>query len=174
MEIPFDKSPNYKKGRRGNGVITHIVIHTMQGSYAGTVEWFKNFKSQVSAHYCVSKKGEVVQMVADEDTAWHVCLANPFTVGIELEDLSWSRTPAGKTVQLTSMNNPQWYTPAELEAAAELTAQLMHKHNVPLKNVIGHNDPLLKRYSNNHQDPGPYFPWERFRTMVQEKFGQAA
>lgn len=162
---------NYKKGRRG-GLITHLVIHTMSGSYAGTIAWFQNPKSQVSAHYCLSKKGDLTQMVADEDTAWHVCNANPFCIGIECEDLTFTRDSTGKTKELTAANDPNWYTPSQLEALSTLVAQLMQKHNIPMTNVIGHNDPFLKQFGNNHSDPGPWFPWPKFRAMVQQKLEQ--
>lgn len=173
MQIQFDKSFNYRKGRSGGSKITHIVVHTMSGSFVGTLAWFKNLKSQVSAHYCVSKAGEVVQMVQDEDTAWHVCRANPFTIGIELEDMTVSKDPrTGKTVQKTALSDPNWYTASELDALVELVASLMKKHEVPLARVVGHNDPFLKGYGNNHQDPGPYFPWARFRQLVTDKMGK--
>lgn len=48
-----------------------IVIHIMQGTMAGTISWFKNPASEVSAHYLVGKDGRVAQMVKDADAAWH-------------------------------------------------------------------------------------------------------
>lgn len=168
MQVPFQQSPNYKKGRRSPSV-THLVIHTMQGSFQGTKSWFLNYKAQVSAHYLVSKKGELLQMVKEEDTAWHVCLANPFTIGIELEDLSWSKDSRGRNVEMTSQNDPSWFTITQLDVTAQLAADICKRHNIPLKNVIGHNDPFLKGYGNNHFDPGPYFDFDKFRSMVQKK-----
>lgn len=169
MKIDWEASPNYRKGRTGDGKIVYLVIHAMIGSYAGSIQWFKNYKAQVSAHYCVSKTGQVTQMVKDEDTAWHVANANPFSIGIELEDLSWGISPTGKKFEKTCMNDPSWYTLSELDTTAELAAELCTKHQIPVGNIIGHNDPILKRYKNNHSDPGPYFPMDKFRTMVKNK-----
>lgn len=172
MNIPFDPSPNYRKGRRGPG-ISHIVIHTMQGTFSGSRQWFKNFKSQVSAHYLISKKGDIVQMVKEEDTAWHVCNANPFTIGIELED--YGKGPrdvkTGRVQELTSQNDPAWFTQIQLDTAAEIVADICHRRAINVAHIIGHNSPMLKEYGNNHQDPGPYFPWDKFRKMVQVKLG---
>lgn len=46
-----------------------LVLHGTAGG--GTVSWFQNSASQVSAHYVVEQDGRVVQMVSEDDTAWH-------------------------------------------------------------------------------------------------------
>ena len=37
----------------------------------GHSSWFQNPTSKVSAHYVVEQDGSVVQMVSEDDTAWH-------------------------------------------------------------------------------------------------------
>lgn len=73
--------------------ITAIIIHyTGSNSIEGTISWFKNPTAGVSAHYVVGRDGRVVQMVKDEDTAWHagrstldgIPNVNFFSLGIEL------------------------------------------------------------------------------------------
>jgi N-acetyl-anhydromuramyl-L-alanine amidase AmpD len=160
-QYKFIPSPNFKKGRNAHP-ITHIIIHTMQGTLLGTQSWFQNPKSQVSAHYLVGKAGDVIQMVADSNTAWHVVSANDFCVGIEFEDLN----PQTKQ---NSLNDPGWFTMPQITAGAKLVAQLMKTYNVPVDHIIGHNDPFLKQYGNNHADPGPYFPWLKFKALIQEE-----
>ena len=51
--------------------IKGIVIHSMWGSYAGSIAWFKNPKAQASAHYVISVDGEISLCVPEENTAWH-------------------------------------------------------------------------------------------------------
>ena len=46
-----------------------LVLHGTAGG--GTVSWFQNSASQVSAHYVVEQDGRIVQMVSEDDTAWH-------------------------------------------------------------------------------------------------------
>lgn len=46
-----------------------LVLHGTAGG--GTVSWFQNPSSQVSAHYVVEQDGRIVQMVSEDDTAWH-------------------------------------------------------------------------------------------------------
>lgn len=175
MKYPFQQSPNYKKGR-GSSAVCYVIIHTMSGFFEGTKTWFMNPKSQVSAHYLVGKKGQVLQMVKEEDRAWHVGTANPVSIGIEMEDASFyidSKTGAKKLKgacpghRLTF--DPNWYTLTQLDTTAQLTAEILHRHKLPVSRVIGHNDPIMRRYNNNHVDPGTAFPWEKFRKMVQTK-----
>lgn len=161
--MEFKQSPNYSKGRGGKK-ITHIVIHAMAGYYKGSIAWFLNPKAKVSAHYLISKKGEVIQMVKDEDKAWHCNKANGFTIGIELED----RDPGTKKNCLT---DPNWCTEIELETAAKLTASLMKKHHIPIDNVVGHDSELMRKYGSLHNDPYKYFPWAKFRDLIEANLG---
>src|SRR3546814_8656528 len=64
-------SPNYPS--RSGTAVREVAIHTMQGSYAGSISWFQNSSSQVSAHYLIrSSDGQVTQMVREYNKAWHV------------------------------------------------------------------------------------------------------
>jgi N-acetyl-anhydromuramyl-L-alanine amidase AmpD len=154
------------KSSRNGTKITHIVIHAMQGYYgqqgkSGTIFWFQNPKSRVSAHYLVSKKGEITCMVKDDLKAWAAGDFNPQSLNIELEDMSLGVKGDCRTLK-------HWWTDAELKAAAELTATLMLKHKIPLTNVIGHNDKLLREhFGSTHEDPGPAFPWPDFKALIQ-------
>jgi hypothetical protein len=76
--VPADSS-NYT----ANGINSYdyVVVHTMQGYYAGSIAWFQNPASNVSAHYCMrSEDGEVTQMVRDQDRAWHVGSSNAYAL----------------------------------------------------------------------------------------------
>lgn len=160
--LPYVPSPN-KSVRTVKP--TWIVVHAMAGFYTGSISWFKNPKSQVSAHYLVNKKGEITNMVKDEHKAWHCFNFNNQSIGIELEDKDL------KTGKICT-NDPKWCTEKEYEAAAELVATLMLKHKIPLTNVIGHNDPKLKKLGSTHEDPGPYFDWVKFRALVTKFLGE--
>lgn len=95
--MKFIQSPNYTPVDK-----KLIVIHWIAGSFKGGVNWLTNKRSCVSAHYAVSKSGEVVQMVEEQDIAWHAGISslpgyptdwngkewrslNPCSIGIELE-----------------------------------------------------------------------------------------
>jgi len=63
---------NYRKGRNGHTIST-IVIHLIDGSQAGCDATFASDSLDVvrSAHYSVSKAGEIHQYVEESDTAFH-------------------------------------------------------------------------------------------------------
>lgn len=129
---------NYADGRQGHR-IQAIVVHIMEGSMNGTLAWFRNPASEVSAHYGISKKGEIVQYVDDEDTAQHAGLVvrptarlirlnpgvnpNLWTIGIEHEGRANQDPPE-----------------AQMVASAELIAHLSRKHGIPIddEHVIPH------------------------------------
>lgn len=163
-KIKFIQSPNCYPSR-GDHKIEYIVIHAMDGSYQGTIAWHSNKASKVSANYLISRQGEVTQMVKDEQAAWHVVDANRFCLGIEHED-TW-KDPLGRPVG-GYFNNIPWWTQPELDTSAQIVAQLLVKYNLPISHVIGHNDPYLVRFRNDHKDPGHLFPWSGYRQLVQQ------
>ena len=55
-----------------------LVLHGTAG--AGTIEWFLNPASKVSAHYVVAQDGKVTQMVREADTAWHAGVVSPASI----------------------------------------------------------------------------------------------
>src|SRR5262249_50202086 len=88
----FEPTANYR-GVSGTRQINRVVIHITDGSgnINGTIDWFKNTdqrnskgkKIYASAHYIVGRDGEVVQMVRNNDIAWHASSANNDSIGIE-------------------------------------------------------------------------------------------
>lgn len=77
-------SPNYDAGRKRTRIDT-IVPHTTEGSGEGALAWLTDPNSKVSAHYVILKDGDVVRLVPDEDTAWHVRGHNERSLGVEFE-----------------------------------------------------------------------------------------
>lgn len=139
---------NYRVGR--TAAISTIVIHVTQGSYAGTISWFKNPSSQVSAHYVLrSSDGQVTQMVAEKDTAWHVRSANPYTIGLEHEGF---------------VDNPSWFTDAMYRSSAAVTKNIAERRGIPKDraHIKGHNE----MPNNDHTDPGPHWNWTYYMSLV--------
>lgn len=101
-------SSNYSS--RNGVAISAVTIHTIQGSYAGAISWFKNPSANVSAHYVLrSSDGQVTQMVLESDKAWHVGNSNPSTIGLEHEGY---------------VSNPAWYTQAMYQSSANLVKDI--------------------------------------------------
>jgi N-acetyl-anhydromuramyl-L-alanine amidase AmpD len=139
---------NYRVGRTSS--ISKIVIHVTQGSYAGTISWFKNASAQVSAHYVVrSSDGQITQMVAEKDTAWHARDANPYSVGIEHEGF---------------VDQPSWFTDAMYRSSAALTKNIADRRGIPKdrSHIQGHSEIP----GNDHTDPGPNWNWTYYMQLV--------
>jgi N-acetyl-anhydromuramyl-L-alanine amidase AmpD len=120
-------STNYTSGRGAS--LSRIVIHTAQGPYTSVYNWFANPAAKASAHYVVGSGGDVAQMVADEDTAWHAgnWSYNQSSIGIEHEGY---------------VDDASWLTDELYTASANLSKWLCDTHGIPKDraHVIGHNE----------------------------------
>ncbi|MEU7176552.1 N-acetylmuramoyl-L-alanine amidase, partial [Micromonospora tulbaghiae] len=147
---------NYGVGRSSR--ITTVILHVTQGSYAGTISWFQNPSSGVSAHYVVkSSNGEITQMVREGDTAYHARSGNAYGVGIEHEGY---------------VDNPAWFTDAMYRSSAALTRYLCDKYGIPKNRtgIKGHNEIP----GNDHTDPGPNWNWNYYLSLVNQGGGGSA
>ncbi len=116
----FIGSPNYSS-RDGAG-IDMIVLHcTTSATVDGTIAWFMDRESQVSAHYVVDKNGDIYQMVRDEHSAWHAKAANHRSIGIEHVGTASDRLTRAQSV-----------------ASAHLVRRLTEEYGIPAANVLGH------------------------------------
>lgn len=161
MGIQQSPSPNYRSGRDGRTILA-IVDHITAGAFPGCLSWLSNVQAQASAHYLVTKAGEIFQLVQDEDTAWHAGAVskpqwilydgtnpNRYTIGIEHECLSGGEL-----------------TEAQYQATLWLHRQLIAKWGIPVdaNHIIGH---YRIDSVNRPNCPGPNFPWKRLFTDLR-------
>lgn len=147
--IPADSS-NYSAG--GMGTVRYVVVHTMQGSYAGSINWFQNPAADVSAHFCMrSSDGEITQDVHLADKAWHVGTENAIAVGIEHEGY---------------VDDASWYTWAMYRESAKLARWLADRYGLPLDrdHIVGH----VELPNQTHTDPGPNWNWPLYMALVKD------
>ena len=72
MKIIFEYSPNFNKKIRSKKSIKFVIIHyTGMQSEIASIKRLKNPKFQVSCHYLINRAGKIIQMVKDENIAWH-------------------------------------------------------------------------------------------------------
>ena len=162
-------SPNYSS--RSGSSISHVAIHTTQGSYAGAISWLANPASSASAHYVIrSSDGQVTQMVRDANKAWHARSANPYSIGIEHEGY---------------VSSSSWYTNAQYTASADLTKHMCSQHNISCSNAyngVSHSTvtQLSQSYtvkghqhfpSQSHTDPGIYWDWAGYYNRLNGSGG---
>ncbi|MFT3770928.1 MAG: peptidoglycan recognition family protein [Minicystis sp.] len=120
--------------------IQRVVVHITDGSprIDGTISWFQDPKaangtySKVSAHYVVGQDGEVVQMVRDNDVAYHAGSANADSIGIE----HVARSPGAFGATDAGLSP----TPAEYAASAALVRWICEEYGIPQdrNHILGH------------------------------------
>ena len=111
-------------------------------------DWLCNPKAEVSAHYIISEQGDVVQLVPEEQRAWHagagawgdVTDVNSRSIGIELNNTG--RTPFAAPL---------------MDALEGLLPAIMNRWAIRPERVIAHSDLAPGRKI----DPGARFDWAR-------------
>lgn len=173
MQLIQKDSPN--KSTRNDWKPDVIVFHITDGNYNGAVSWLCNSSSNVSAHFVVSRQGEITQLVDLSKMAWangtnmdksdkryygnslseivrgRKTNANYYTVSIETE--GFSETTGGNLTasQLNSIIELVQYIREEVKRIYNIIIPLDRQH------LIGHNEvtPITKPYC-----PGSKFPFD--------------
>jgi len=168
---------NYLSSNRGREDVRWFIIHVAEGSYGGTINWFKNPKARVSAHFVINEAGtHLTQMVRIKDIAWHAgnSLYNRYSVGIEIAGY------VGSTIWPDTL----------YKNLAKLAVWLHENYNVALvwvedvappsplqsSGIIGHiqvpdpSNPRVGGGRSHHTDPGSTFNWIKFMNYVRELY----
>lgn len=185
----YKDSPNQSPGLTAP---TLIVMHyTASGGDTGQgdADFLTSLGAPASAHLVVGRGGDVRQIVPFDRKAWHAgksiwrgrANVNDFSIGIEIDN--WgrlSKTAAGEIVSYTGARidpakaverthkhetAPAWweiYPEAQLTSLVALTRLLLATYPT-INEIVGHDDVAPGRKS----DPGPVFPMERFRSLVE-------
>ena len=148
-------TPAHSNNFTPDGIVSYdwVVVHTMQGSYAGTISWFQNPDAVVSTQYVMRHTdGEVTQMVLDKDRAYHVGNSNRYALGIEHD--GYVDQPA------------KFYTWATYTSSALLTRWLTIKHAIPVDrtHIVGH----VELPAQTHTDPGAGWNWDLYMALIKE------
>jgi hypothetical protein len=157
---PYDYGNFDLADRPSHGLgVDYVVIHDTEVPYAPTIAEFQDPHAYVSAHYVTrSSDGLVTQMVPTGDIAWHAgnWYVNTHSIGIENEGYA---------------TDPSFFTDALYTSLAKLTRYVADRHGVTVDrlHIIGHDQvpgPTEPYQAGMHWDPGPYFDWARFMSLV--------
>ena len=140
MNITFISCPagNFRKGRPFGLQPEAIVIHIMDGSFAAGESVFLDPATQKSAHYGISRNGDVHQYVDEGDTAFHA--------GIVVSPI-WPLLKPGVnpnfyTIGIEHEGRPDDVWPdQQLETSGALVNQIANRWGIPLDplHVIRHH-----------------------------------
>ena len=169
-------SNNY--GARNGAPVEYIAIHTIQGSYASAISWFKNRRARVSAHYVVrSSDGQITQMVCESDKAYHV---RPYKEKNKVVE-NYNGKSIGIEHEGFINDGHVWYTDAMYRSSATLVKDLCKRHGInplqafggpPISGIrsLGDKCYRIKGHQNfkgnDHIDPGPHWNWDRFYRLI--------
>ena len=177
----------------GNGH-KFCVIHDMEGYYQTSVSYLNrcdtdtngDYNVSASVHYLVNGLkngndedghvegiandagvGDITQSVRESNYSWHARCLNTYSVGTEHEGF---------------VSSPAWYTEGMYVASALLQRHLCDKFGIPKdrNHIVGHNEwqnpawtnwlaanyPAIDPTCNNHTDPGQYWDWAHFMTLI--------
>jgi len=143
-------SPNFDERVKP---VRFVVLHyTGMESGPAAIDWLCNPISKVSSHYVVEENGDIYQLVPDAKRAWHAGRGswrgetdvNGVSVGIEIVN-------GGHEFGLPE------YPEAQIRAVMALVDDLLERHGLDPRAVIGHSDLAPSR----KPDPGEKFPWAR-------------
>ena len=160
MDYPIIPYPTMAHAFEGQppGVrrIDMVVLHSTAGTRQGDLYTLsgRDRRHLVSAHYYVTKLGEIFQLVQDKDIAWHAGVSywqgeancNRFSLGIELENLN---------------DGKDKYPQSQLDAALWLMQTKVHQYRIPRSRFVRHLDVAPRR----KVDPRA-FPWDSFKAEV--------
>ncbi|MET9901628.1 peptidoglycan recognition family protein [Streptomyces sp. NPDC006446] len=143
--------------------IKYIVIHDTEGTWDGVLNLVQD-PTYVSWNYTLrSTDGHIAQHVKAKDVAWHAgnWYINAKSIGLEHEGF------------LTAPD--AWYTEEMYRASARLVKYLSRKYGIPLdrQHILGHDNvpgPTTSTIPGMHTDPGPYWDWQHYFTLLGHPF----
>ncbi|MEO0750825.1 MAG: N-acetylmuramoyl-L-alanine amidase [Pseudomonadota bacterium] len=141
-------SPNF--GDRRGGLTPELVVvhYTAMDSCDAALDRLCDPNAEVSSHYLISEKGDVLQLVEEDKRAWHAGGGrwrgrgdvNSRSIGIELDNTG--QTPFSEPL---------------MSALEDVLCGVLARWSIPAHAVIGHSDMAPDRKF----DPGCRFDWQR-------------
>ena len=145
-------SPNFG-ARPANSPIDMLVLHyTGMTSGKAALNRLCDSAAGVSAHFLIDEDGTLYCLVDERARAWHAGESfwrgnsdiNDRSIGVELVN-------PGHEFGYRAFPEPQ------METLITLAQDLVTRHPIPPRNVVGHSDVAPSR----KQDPGELFDWRR-------------
>ncbi|MGH1465895.1 MAG: N-acetylmuramoyl-L-alanine amidase [Cognatishimia sp.] len=139
--------------RRDNARPSLVVIHyTAMSDAQSALNTLCSPENEVSAHYLISSKGDIYQMVDEDKRAWHagagcwkgITDVNSHSIGIELDN-----------------KGNHAFSEPQMSALEPLLSVILKRWNIAPSGVIAHSDLAPHRKI----DPGKRFDWARLAKL---------
>lgn len=147
-ELP---SPNCDDRPAGQKIDILLLHYTGMPDSGQAIRRLRDPQSKVSAHYVIDLDGTISRLVPEEKRAWHAGISawkgerdiNARSIGIEIvnpgHEFGYRPFPA-----------------AQMAAVRDLAREIVARHAIPARRVIGHSDVAPTR----KEDPGELFDWQ--------------
>lgn len=150
----MSERPSPNRDERPDGVaIDMLVLHyTGMQSAEAALTRLTDPVAKVSAHWLIREDGSITALVPETMRAWHAGVSfwrgaedvNARSIGIEL-------------VNPGHEFGYRPFTERQMTALVELATDIIARHAIPARNVVGHADVAPRR----KMDPGELFDWRR-------------
>ena len=122
----------------------------------------------VSSHYLITDAGKVIQLVNENERAWHAgrsywqgfTAINDLSIGIEIVNESGCKKEIEEISRIDSLNKYCTFEPFsedQIQNLIKLVEDILERHpRIKPFHILAHSDIAPKR----KLDPGPLFPWE--------------
>ena len=167
---------NHTKSRFGYSPMA-VVLHIAQGTYQGTIDWFKNPVAKVSSHFVIARDGRIAQCVKLEHMAWtngwdyrkpirtayNPNFDNPLIMG-------WFQAHVNPNWATITIEHEGYHhedlTDPQLVASARLTRWLCNRFNIPPDetHILGHYE--LDSVNKSNCPGMTRAEWQRYITAV--------
>ena len=150
LSIIDQPSPNFDARPQGMPIDMLVLHYTGMPTGEDALARLTDIEHEVSAHYLIEEDGRIFCLVAEAHRAWHAGISywrghkglNARSIGIELvnpgHDFGYRAFPEQQMVALE-----------------ELAIDILTRHPIPSRNVVGHSDIAPTRKN----DPGELFDW---------------
>lgn len=148
VELP---SPNQDARPAGMPIDMLILHYTGMKTAQAALDRLRDPEAGVSSHYVVDEDGTTFRLVSEERRAFHA--------GVSY----WRGHTAlnGRSIGIEIVNpGHEWgyrdFPVLQLAAVCDLCLEILSRHPIPHRNVVGHSDVAPDR----KDDPGEKFDWE--------------
>lgn len=144
-------SPNFGM-RLGHKTVSMLLLHyTGMSDAQKSIDWLCHEASEVSCHYLVDERGQIVQMVSEDKRAWHAGVSswgdetdiNSVSIGIEIQN-------PGHTLDYRE------FPAIQMQKVASLCHDIATRNHIRPRNILAHSDVAPGRKI----DPGEKFDWK--------------
>lgn len=164
-ESSWTPSPNFKTGGKGRRISCLVLHATATSGIDSPREWLCNPESEASAHYLVGRDGKILQLVDEDNVAWHA--GESRWRGTEYVNPKDGKTTVNNRsigIEMVNSNDGKMpYPPEQVAAVLALAVPICKDYGIKIVDVVGHLDVAPGRKT----DPAA-FPWDDFKLQLHD------